>query len=283
MLQRMTPALEVDIGQARAYLDVQVRTGNSLAFFSRVKARLPVAAGPTMSIRREGFVASIGKALGGQDIVLGGNEEFDKAYVVRTNDEERTRTMWTERAKTLMLHELPRPKVTCDGSLITLVVGDVLADEAAISAGLDLIGELANADLFGLEALSELKDAEYHQPTGPWDDRTAPFARVEALIPVTLSLFVNRGVATTKASGKGVVEERGGQLRISSDGSYEGDDEILSERSRSAIRRVGAATLTVSDGSAELLWEGIENEVDHLEAGVELIASMADVDRDAYR
>ena len=61
----------------------------------------------TLSLYKEGFFSKIGKAFGGQDIQIG-DEDFDKSYIIKSNDELFAKRVYNPRTRQLLLRKMPR-------------------------------------------------------------------------------------------------------------------------------------------------------------------------------
>ncbi len=118
-----------------------------------VRATLDVPL-PEFRIVHQEALQTIGKALGGQDIVLGGDSSFDEAFVVRGPEPALLRRLWTPHAKQLLsekLGDLVRLTVSERNALSIVMMTDV--EEAQLVGAIDLAMELAARDLYGTEAL----------------------------------------------------------------------------------------------------------------------------------
>lgn len=72
-----------------------VNRGNSSATYTRVRSVFKNNKDYTLKVAKQGFIAKIGKAFGGQDIEIG-DEIFDEEYVVKSNDELLTTKLLNE-------------------------------------------------------------------------------------------------------------------------------------------------------------------------------------------
>lgn len=271
---RRTPGMEIDIGSARLYLDIDQKSGNSTVKRTRGRAYLAVPQGPRFKVRPQGLASSIGKKLGTQDIELSGPPDFDRIFVVKTNDLATVSRMWTDRVKALMLDIEPAPRVTCDGKLIMFIVDTVLTERASLDRVLYIVGALASSDIFGLSAIQNLPNVEFQPPTGAWNERTLPTATVPAIVPIEIGPAIVKRAVHTRVTALGISKELSHTARID-DGQLDMDEALLPEVARSPARRVGTATVDVGDGHAIVEWAGIENDVDRLQAGIELVSAFA--------
>jgi hypothetical protein len=84
--------VDAQVGQWVVTLDTfTVSTGKSTVTFTRMRAPFVNRDGFRFTITRAGILSSIASALGFQDVEMG-DAAFDKAFVVKTNDESRVRT-----------------------------------------------------------------------------------------------------------------------------------------------------------------------------------------------
>ena len=84
--------VEVSVGQWIVTLDTfVVSTGKTHITYTRMRAPFVNRDGFRFSIDRAGFFNAIARKLGFQDVEIG-DAEFDKAFVIKTNDESRVRT-----------------------------------------------------------------------------------------------------------------------------------------------------------------------------------------------
>lgn len=274
IFHRPTPGMEIDVGTARLYLDIDQKGGNSTIKVTRVRAHLAVPRGPRFKVRPQGLASAFGKRLGTQDIELGGPPSFDRIFVIKTREPGVTGRMWTDRIKALMLDLEPPPRITSDGSLIMFKVDAVLTKHETLDEVLEIVGTLAMSDIFGLSAIEALPKVEYHPPSGPWDERTLPTATVPSVVPVEIGPVIEKKTVHTRVTAVGISDELHHSARID-EGRLDRDETRLPEIARSPARRVGSASLTVGDGRAVVDWSGVEDDVDRLQAGVELVTAFA--------
>ena len=97
-----------------AYMDSAVSQTDGEAIYTRIRAPYITRDRLRMRIHHEGFWSRIGKLLGMQDIIIG-DRDFDKAFIVKSNqDEQVTRFFAEERIRRIFL----------ENSSIYLEVGD---------------------------------------------------------------------------------------------------------------------------------------------------------------
>lgn len=86
-----SPKVEVRVGQWIVTLDTYtVSTGKTTIVFTRMRAPYVNADGFRFTVYRRGFFSDLGKWLGMQDIEVG-DEQFDRDFIVKGNDESRIR------------------------------------------------------------------------------------------------------------------------------------------------------------------------------------------------
>lgn len=284
-LRYQREGIDVELAGTRVWLDSFLRsTGNTSVPYTRCRASFAVPAGPAFTIYREHLLATIGKALGRQDVALGIDPEFDAHFVVRCDDERAVRALWSKRLQTAAFLYLSNARITSDGARVAIEMQGLANKEAQLRSLIEVAGGLAGADLFGIEALRALPDAELHPPAGPWDDRSPPRAIVRAPLPVELSPVAARGRAATQAVCRGVRRddleawiERGeiaGELRASD----------LAPGIARLLRDIGTARVVCAGGVATLTWARVETAPERLIAGARLVASFAAADpTGAYR
>lgn len=99
--------LEVRHGSWVLTLDTYTESyGNSMMTYTRMRTPFVNPGGFRFKIYKEGFFSGIGKALGGQDIEVG-DPDFDGAFVIKGNDEERVRQLFQNSRIRALLPMLP--------------------------------------------------------------------------------------------------------------------------------------------------------------------------------
>ncbi|HWN67720.1 MAG TPA: hypothetical protein VNM90_08765 [Haliangium sp.] len=277
LLSATIDAIDVDVDQIRVQLDRYAEGSETRRIYTRCRARYLLPHGPGFSIYAEGVLASIGKALGGQDVTLGADPAFDEQFIVKCEDVEAVRRVWSLRATRIMRRSFDSARIESDGAEIVLQTQEPLEVPGLVNEVLDLVAELAGADLFGTEALRALPDAAYEPPTGPWDERTIPFVVVGHPVPVTIApALLGRRVVTRATVGDGP-RDRPLKILVRSDGSAEPADSVaqLPPAAAGFLRRAGNGTLVVDGASTSFTWLGVETEPGRLMAGVGLLAALA--------
>lgn len=129
-------------------------TGNSSVTYTRMRAPFMNPSGFRFKIYRQGFFSELGKALGMQDIELG-DSEFDGAYVIKGNDEDRVRQLFMNERIRLLINEQPRismeirsdegmlgPKFGGDEAELYFLASGVIKDIDRLKLLFDLFGEV---------------------------------------------------------------------------------------------------------------------------------------------
>jgi len=266
-------SVEANVYAVRVRLDVEA----SPLPLTSVRARMYIPSGLLFRVFREGFAATLVKTLGGQDVTLGGKTGFDEHFVTRTTTPEATRFAWTEAGKAAMLRYCDDGTASCDGLTVELQVPALLQTLEAIDAALDLVGDIASVDLFGMPVLTGLAGAQLRVPRGPWDERSLPSVLLESAFGVELGPVVTRNgldvVTAVWASGAPAVKPPL-SVHVDDSGRVDQDFGRLPAVTRDLLRQVGAATVRATESSAELRWTRIETDPGRLHRGAQLVASL---------
>lgn len=270
------PAIEVDVREARVRLEVDPEGEREPGHTMTCRARYLVPIGPAFLVSA-GSVGPLGKLVGARGVVLGVDSTFDACFLVETDEGSAVRRTWSPKAMQLMHRELRDARVRSDGREIMLVRG-VIHSPAVMNAMIDLVGELANADLFGLEALRSLPGATYHAPTGAsWDRRSTPYAIIEQPAPVTLMPVAVRGRVVTRATvGDGPRAQRI-EIAVHEDGTAEPAERVAQVPAAAAalLGRLGEGTLVIDGADTSFTWRTVETDAERLLAGGRLLAILA--------
>jgi hypothetical protein len=271
-------AIDVDVDQVRVHLDrFAVGAGNQRRIYTRCRARYLLPRGPVFCIHAEGVLASLGKALRGQDVALGTDRAFDEQFILECEDAKAVQRVLSPWAMQIMRRSFARARIQSDGATIELISPEPLDVPGLVIEALDLVAELASVDLFGAEALRALPGGAYRPPTGPWDDRTIPHVVIGEPAPVTIApAILGRRVVTRATVGDGP-RERPLKILVRSDGSAEpaGDPARLPPAAARLLRRAGDGTLVVDGARTSFTWLDIETDPERLMAGVGLLAALA--------
>ena len=173
-------SVEVPTGDAAALLDTYVvRQNKSSTTYTRVRAQYVMPFGPRFRVYREGVFASIGKALGFQDVVLGGHAEFDRAFIVKTDSPEATARSFDAATKDLLCRVHAGSTLQADGHSIRLTWVGLEQDPRVLDAAIDIVGQLASYGIGFMTRLLELDHGRYHRPEGTWDGRSSPVIEID--------------------------------------------------------------------------------------------------------
>lgn len=176
LLSARAASIEVPAAGVPVLLDTfVVSTGKSSTMYTRARASFAIGDGPVFRVYREGLLSSVGKALGTQDVELGGHARFDATFMVKCDAPEAVRRLWTMPLRDATCSSLEHATVSSDGTIVTTTVLGAVDDAAGLGALADLTGGLASAGLGALAALAaELPSARYTTPSGTWDARSRP-------------------------------------------------------------------------------------------------------------
>lgn len=267
-------SIEAPVGHAVVFVDTYVvSSGNSSTTYTRVRARFAIGAGPVFRVYEEGFFQTLGKALGTQDVELGGYPAFDDAYVVKCDEPELTRRAWTDRAKRLMLEHPRKLTAESDGRDVKIVAVGALDDPSEVGGMMDLASELASLGGRELARLAGETGGRVSEVRGPWEAPGAPALglstpRGEALARVTPSTLGLQLVLPHEREGlEAAVDVEHGRA----DGLPKG---VLTEAAPPLLAKVGRARLTIDAGRARLAWATIPDAAT-LTAGAALLAEIA--------
>ena len=276
--------IEVDIGDALVRLELRSRvvsaagktgrTRSRTVYTSTAKALLPVPNGPTFYVRPEDQLTKVKKAFNKGDVTFG-EEAFDEHFQVTASEPEHARLLWNAEAIGLMLRWFPECHIECDGRQITLKCAGVLTERDRIDAALDLVGELANADIYGLDALEQLPGARYVEPEGDWDHRSPPFFELDEAVPVTIGPVMIEGRAVTRVEAEDVVWDHQLRLEADADGRFDVEGLALPKGAEACLETVGPGTLIVEGDRVAFSWRELETDRRRLLAGVRLVAAFA--------
>ena len=104
----------------------------------------------------EEWQASLSKLLGGQDVVVGRNAEFDRNFIVKTADAESLYNTLTEPICYALLTRFGKGRLTSDGNVLELTSPGVAGSVEEIEYGIELLLTISGGDPFGLKTLGGL-------------------------------------------------------------------------------------------------------------------------------
>ena len=150
--------VDANVGQWVVTLDTfTVSTGKSTITFTRMRAPFVNRDGFRFTITRSGIFSPVARVLGFQDVEVG-DPDFDKAFVVKTNDQPRVRTLLADADL--------RAKLALQPSLTLSVLDDEGFFGAKFPEGVDELKFHAHGvikDLVRLQNLFELFAATLHR------------------------------------------------------------------------------------------------------------------------
>lgn len=236
-------------------------------------------------VYREGLLSSFGKALGTQDVELGGHAQFDRIFMVKCDAPEAVRRLWTISLRDTLCERLEDANASSDGGTVTVVVVGAVDHPARLGALAEIAGGLASQGLTALATLAELPGARYTPPAGPWDARSRPRLELDA-----------RGVAMTldaRSTDEGVRVELVAKAEralpvlaasIDASGAVTGEvpPGLLPVASELAL--LGPCSLSSAESSLRLRFSpGSVPTRSTAEAAVELLRTLARAPGDAFR
>ncbi len=286
LLGSQAASVEIDVEGAAVFLDTYaVSTGKSSVSYTRARAAFVFGEGPVFRVYREGLLASLGKALGTQDVVLGGHARFDETFVVKCNAPDAVRSQWTRELRDAMCDSLAEATVSSDGSVVTVVVVGILDQHAALTALVDLTGRLASRGLSMLAALAEIDGARYTPPSGPWDRRATPTLEIDARgVPMTIEVrSTDEGFCVDLTAS---VERSLPEIDVSIDASGGVSGEVPQGLlpGASELARIGSCSLADEDSLLRLSFAADRApELGAVTAAVELLRTLARGPGDAFR
>jgi hypothetical protein len=272
--------IEIMAGEIRAVLETYTQgSGKNRTHYTAVTAFAPNLGGPIGRVYKQGILASIGKALGTQDVVLGSNDVFDRAFMVKTDEPALMRRLWSPRAMELMLGPLQGVVIETHPDRIVLESADVWGDPARMHAGFDLVLELASQDLYGEAALRAV-------PGGAFALGSTGIPEVALDVPLRV-VIRTEPVADHMVSVARLTERVDGEpLSVAIKDGRCVDPALASQLPQGAhvpMRQVGSGRLVMTKGGASFTWRAVELDPDRLRAGAELIGAIAAAPTGVYR
>lgn len=138
------PLVECNVGDARVVMDTHHSSAYETGGYNtRARAAFVFPPGPEFRVYREGTLARVAKTLGAQDVIIGLDRTFDDMFVVKCDNPDRMRLVWTDQAVRLMRTTLPDGFVRSDGTHVTVEMRGLIDKPAILHALVDLGGALA--------------------------------------------------------------------------------------------------------------------------------------------
>ncbi|MCK5798431.1 MAG: hypothetical protein KAI47_14670 [Deltaproteobacteria bacterium] len=271
---RQSRGIDVVVGAARVFVDTYtVSTGKSSVTYTRGRAHYPIEGGPVYRVYKERMFSSLGKALGTQDLVLGGDTAFDNTFMVKGDDIDAIRSVWTPEARRLMLNPLSECRVDVGTEVIKITGIGAWRNEIKIEALIDLTAELARVDYYGYTLLKSLGEANFTDVSGPWDHRRPPAANL---------VMRGRQVTITPAPS---LQNTLLDLRVPNDGHMPPFEVVLGGANPPAalaspdliplIKRLDGERLVSALGALVIRIDALKATPDLLRAGAELLAILS--------
>jgi hypothetical protein len=146
--------VEATHGEWTVTLDTHaVSNGKTRIIFTRVRAPYVNPDGFRFTIYRRGVFSDLGKLLGMQDVEIG-DEEFDRAYIIKGTDEGRLRQLFADPRLRELIRRQPQmhlsvkndegwfgPKFPDNVDVLTFMVRGVIKDVDRLQALYDLFAE----------------------------------------------------------------------------------------------------------------------------------------------
>ena len=259
------PSMECMSGRVRVHLDVR---GAGIGADLRVRACYFLPAGPSFSLAGRRGVTGLLLGFGGQDVSLG-TTELDNRFSLKSKQPAMTRIAWTKRAAE-KLHL--QATVFSDGRVIDLQLPGWKRSNVELENALDLVGELASADVFGIGALEALPDATLEYRNGPWDRPSPPEACVLMPAPVRLGPVISGGLPVTRARTECAKQD---SYRVT---IRDGAAQLTAGRIDVPLAELdapGDGDLVCWGDEIAFMWASIETDPDKLMVGAQLVARLA--------
>jgi hypothetical protein len=260
---------------------------------TRCCASVDFSGGLSLKVASHGFWSKLASSLGGQDVETG-DEAFDRAFAVKTNDPDRARVWLTPEIR----HAIRR----LDDHCLEMSLGELMVTTSGIETRADALVELAEVTAAVARRGEELRrfwmdQAEARRGVvateGPdrlridIDDRRVPL-RVETRTDEAATAIVARRLTkggerfALTAGGRAGAEGLGGYV-LESDRPEETRRRLggaLEER----LRRLGPLRVEADDEELRILATGIEGDAERLAEAMALAEALAaDEGRGAYR
>jgi hypothetical protein len=280
IFRRKNERIEVVVDGVPVVLDFYVvSTGKSSQSFTRVAAPFARGPGPKMRVYRKGVLASIGKAIGTQDVELGIDAAFDEAFMVKSDEEAVARRLWSASTSSRMLAMFASARFESNDAGLKLVEGGVWDQPERLRTGIRLVAELAGRDLFGVDALARIDGAHVVQQPGG-----RPRAELDVPVRIVVGAEDVDGHLVMFARADERIAIDPVELAIvdgkPSDPARAG---ALPQGASVPMRAVGTGTLIVDGDGLRFRWRDLELDPIKLRAGAELIGAIAAGQAGVYR
>jgi len=269
---RARPArLVVPCGEGTVTMELHAEVSSAHSSWTRCWGAFQNGRGPRMWVGTEGVLSRLTGRRRAGTVVLGGDREFDRTFVVRGQEPAVLRALWTPWARHRMYESFQEARVESDGATVTLIEHRLYRDAERVEEALDLIIELVTHDPFGRAALRQVAGAG-----AGWDRDGRPQAVVEVPVPVTLRAEEVGGRLRTVAR-RG---DDGGLPALELEIDDRGDTEPaglagkLPAAARAHLRAARPGTLIIEPGAARFVWTTVETRAARLQAGAQLLGGL---------
>jgi hypothetical protein len=259
------PSLECNVNHVRVHMDVR---GHGMGADLRARACYVLPAGPEFSLASRRGVTGLLLGFGGHDVGLG-DEELDNRFSLKSKTPEMAKLAWQDGAAE-KLH--PQATVFSDGKVVDLQITGWKHSNIALDNAVDLVAQLAAADVFGVAALAALPDAAMEYRDGPWDHPSPPEACVLMPDPVRLGPVIDGGPPVTRARANCAKRE---PFRIA---VRDGEAEVTAGNPEIAVDDLdvpGDGDVVCWGDEISFTWTTIITNPDDLMAGAHLVATLA--------
>ena len=140
--QRAPRRVEVTIDRIEVMADSYiVSQGKSSTAYTRITATVPNSLGVVLSVYREHLFASLGKALGGQDVEVG-DPLFDDLFIVKSNAEDVARA-WLHGEVCAGMRLCPDFRYELEKGTLRAICGGIIDDAELLARALRVVAKLA--------------------------------------------------------------------------------------------------------------------------------------------
>lgn len=141
--QRTPRRVEVTLDRIEVMADSYIVShGKSSTAYTRLTATVPNSLGVVLSVYREHLFASLGKALGGQDVEVG-DPPFDDLFVVKSNAEDVARA-WLHGEVCAGMRLCPDFRYELEKGTLRAICGGIVDDGDLLARALRVVAKLAS-------------------------------------------------------------------------------------------------------------------------------------------
>lgn len=266
--------LDLRVGSAVVRVDVRITGfGKSKEAYTRARARFTLGRGPAFHVAPAGALASVGRALGAQDLPLG-HQRFDRDFIVKGQDHAGVKRAWTPALQATLTRSLSDATVTSRGDMVELSLSG--ARYFGVDVMADVVGALASVGADALDALAAaLPDATLTRAGGTWDAPTPPSLTVPTAQGDVTALVCWFTGGPRVILALPVTRELPEFRVVIADGHAEGIPQgLLSEYGARLLVELPGVLVASKERHLELRWLGIP-EASTFMCGVNLLAELA--------